>query len=146
MNLAAAGTLVAIGLAAMALPAFADDTIATDKGDLVIHPFHHASMLITWNGAAILVDPAPLMGGPKPADITAEYKAAGTPDLILVTTPATVPGDQGEALLAHPALADLYPPDRRSLLPERLTVCGGPSLPEAIDGLASEARRVMEGR
>ena len=60
-------------------------------------------------------------------------------------TQATAPGDQGEALLAHPALAALYPPDRRILLPERLTVCGGPSLPEAIDWLASEARRVTEG-
>ena len=90
MNLAAAGTLAAIGLAAVTMPALADDTIAsaivnTNGGDLVIHPFHHASMLLTWNGVAILVDPAPLMGGPKPADITAEYKAVGTPDLILVT-------------------------------------------------------------
>ena len=85
MTHALAGTLAAIGLAAMALPAFADDTIATDKGDLVIHPFHHASMLITWNGVHILVDPAPPVSGDKPADITAEYKAAGTPDLILVT-------------------------------------------------------------
>ncbi len=85
MNLALAGTLAAIALGAMALPALADDTIATDKGDLVIHPFHHASMLLSWNGVAILVDPAPPVSGPKPADITAEYKAAATPDLILVT-------------------------------------------------------------
>ena len=85
MNRAVTGTLAAIVLAATALPAFADDRIATDKGDLVIHPFHHASMLITWNGIHILVDPAPVMGGPKPADITAEYKAEPTPDLILVT-------------------------------------------------------------
>ena len=78
MNLAAAGTARrGIALAAMASPAFADDTIATDKGDLVVHPFHHASMLITWNGINILVDPAPPVGGDKPADITAEYKAVG---------------------------------------------------------------------
>ena len=60
---AAAGTLAAIALAAMAVPAFADDKIATDKGDLVIHPFHHASMMLTWNGVHILVDPAPPVGG-----------------------------------------------------------------------------------
>ena len=71
----------------VALPAaaLADDTISTDKGDLVIHPFHHASMLLTWNGLNILVDPAPPVTGDKPADITAEYKAAAKPDLILVT-------------------------------------------------------------
>jgi L-ascorbate metabolism protein UlaG (beta-lactamase superfamily) len=79
------GTLLGIALAAAAVPALADDTIATDKGDLVIHPFHHASMLITWNGLNILVDPAPPFGGTKPADITAEYKAVATPDVILVT-------------------------------------------------------------
>ncbi len=86
MHHALTGTFAGIGLAiAMALPAFADETIATNKGDLVIHPFHHASMLITWNGVSILVDPAPPVSGDKPADITAEYKAAPTPDLILVT-------------------------------------------------------------
>ena len=50
--------------------------IATDKGDLAIHPFHHASMMLTWNGVHILVDPAPPVGGPKPDDTAAEYKAA----------------------------------------------------------------------
>lgn len=86
MNLAVAGTFAAIALAAMAALAFADDKVMTAKGDLVIHPFHHASMLITWNGIRILVDPAPPVSGDKPADITAEYKAAAdAPDLILVT-------------------------------------------------------------
>ncbi len=85
MNIAIAGALAAVALGLAALPAFADDTIATAKGDLVIHPFHHASMLITWNGINILVDPAPPVGGDKPADITAEYRAVATPDLILVT-------------------------------------------------------------
>ena len=85
MTHALGGALAALALAATAVPAVADDTIATDKGDLVIHPFHHASMLIAWNGINILVDPAPPVSGDKPADITAEYKAAAAPDLILVT-------------------------------------------------------------
>jgi L-ascorbate metabolism protein UlaG (beta-lactamase superfamily) len=85
MTHAISGALAALALGLAALPAYADDTIATDKGDLVIHPFHHASMLIAWNGINILVDPAPPVSGDKPADITAEYKAAATPDLILVT-------------------------------------------------------------
>jgi L-ascorbate metabolism protein UlaG (beta-lactamase superfamily) len=85
VNTAIAGALAAVALGLAALPAFADDAIATAKGDLVIHPFHHASMLITWNGITILVDPAPPVSGDKPADITAEYRAVVTPDLILVT-------------------------------------------------------------
>jgi L-ascorbate metabolism protein UlaG (beta-lactamase superfamily) len=84
------GTLLTLALAATATPASADDRIATDivktnGGDLVIRPFHHASLLLIWNGVAILVDPAPPVSGPKPADITAEYKAVATPDLILIT-------------------------------------------------------------
>ncbi len=82
---AVAAPLAALALAAMAVPGLADDTLKTGKGDLVIHPFHHASMMLTWNGMHILVDPAPPFTGPKPADITAEYKAAATPDLILIT-------------------------------------------------------------
>ncbi|MCB1488086.1 MAG: ABC transporter substrate-binding protein [Bauldia sp.] len=86
------------------------------------------------------------LAGARGGFVRLEELVATPPDLILVTTPSTSPGDQGEALLAHPALAALYPPEKRILLPERLTVCGGPSLPAAIDWLASEARRVADGR
>jgi iron complex transport system substrate-binding protein len=64
------------------------------------------------------------------------------PDALLLTREAVEAEDQGSALLAHPALADLYPPERRIYLPERLTVCGGPMLAEAIDRLAAEAERL----
>jgi iron complex transport system substrate-binding protein len=37
----------------------------------------------------------------------------------------------------------MFPPERRIVLPERLTVCGGPSLPAALDRLAAEARRIV---
>jgi L-ascorbate metabolism protein UlaG (beta-lactamase superfamily) len=77
--------LAGIALTMACLPALADDMIATAKGDLAIHPFHHASMLLTWNGVHILVDPAPAFGGPKGTDITAEYKATAAPDVILYT-------------------------------------------------------------
>ncbi len=36
-----------------------DDSIATSSGAAVVHPIGHASVLITWNGKRILVDPAP---------------------------------------------------------------------------------------
>jgi iron complex transport system substrate-binding protein len=71
-----------------------------------------------------------------------EKLIASPPDYLLVSSPAPPAEDQGSALLAHPALATLFPPERRIALPERLTVCGGPSLPAALDWLASEAQRV----
>jgi L-ascorbate metabolism protein UlaG (beta-lactamase superfamily) len=72
-------------LASQAAEMPAADTVTTDQGDLVIQPFHHASMLMKWNGLAILVDPAPRMGSGGAGDITAEYTAAGIPDVILIT-------------------------------------------------------------
>jgi iron complex transport system substrate-binding protein len=38
----------------------------------------------------------------------------------------------------------LFPPQKRIVLPEKLTVCGGPSLPAALDWLADEAKRVQQ--
>ncbi|MCP4385528.1 MAG: hypothetical protein GY798_29635 [Hyphomicrobiales bacterium] len=49
---------------------------------------------------------------------------------------------QVAALVGHPALGRLFPAEARIILPERLTVCGGPSLPTAFDTLATEVRRV----
>lgn len=64
------------------------------------------------------------------------------PDLLLVTGAGTFAEDQGEALLLHPALERLYPLQRRLVLPERLTVCGGPMLADALDRLTAEIERV----
>jgi iron complex transport system substrate-binding protein len=57
-------------------------------------------------------------------------------DALVLFDPSGRPGDQGAALLQHPALADAYPPERRIVLPGRLLVCGGPALPAAIEALA----------
>jgi iron complex transport system substrate-binding protein len=67
---------------------------------------------------------------------------AQRPDALLLTREPAGAEDQGTALLAHPALEALYPPERRLYLPERLTVCGGPMLADAIDRLAAEAKRL----
>jgi iron complex transport system substrate-binding protein len=74
-----------------------------------------------------------------------ERLVAEPPDYLVVTSFSADADDQGSALLAHPALAGLYPPAKRIRLPEKLTVCGGPSLPEALDWLAAEAHRVAAG-
>jgi iron complex transport system substrate-binding protein len=64
------------------------------------------------------------------------------PDFILVSDDSGFAEDEGSALLLHPALERFYPASKRIVIPERLTVCGGPMLPEALDRLASELERV----
>lgn len=64
------------------------------------------------------------------------------PDYIVVASADPRAVDQGTALLSHPVLTTLYPPSRRIVLPQRLVVCGGPSLPAALDWLTREAQRV----
>ena len=60
------------------------------------------------------------------------------PDLLLVSRSELKAEDQGSALLHHPALAALYPPEKRLTLPEQMTVCGGPEIGPALDRLAEE--------
>jgi iron complex transport system substrate-binding protein len=64
------------------------------------------------------------------------------PDFILVSEDSGVADDEGSAFLLHPALERFYPASRRIVIPERLTVCGGTMLSEALDRLASELERV----
>jgi iron complex transport system substrate-binding protein len=64
------------------------------------------------------------------------------PDLLLVTDGSDFAEDEGRAFLLHPALEKFYPPAKRIVIPERLTVCGGPTLVQALDRLASELARV----
>jgi iron complex transport system substrate-binding protein len=74
-----------------------------------------------------------------------EKIVADPPDYIVVSSAITRAEDQGSALLDHPALTALYPPDRRIALPDKLTACGGPSLPAAIDWLSAAAQRTLPG-
>lgn len=64
------------------------------------------------------------------------------PDFILVSEDSGFAEDEGAAFLLHPALERLYPASKRIVIPERLTVCGGPMLAEALERLASELERV----
>ena len=64
------------------------------------------------------------------------------PDFILVSDNTGFAEDEGSAFLLHPALERFYPATKRIVIPERLTVCGGPMLSEAMDRLASELERV----
>ncbi|HWY63445.1 MAG TPA: MBL fold metallo-hydrolase [Rhizomicrobium sp.] len=81
--------LAALALCTLSLPAQAQvagaDRIATSSGPAEIVPIHHASLMITWKGAHILVDPAPVANGAQGAALAAPYKALPPPDIILIT-------------------------------------------------------------
>ncbi|WP_262029984.1 ABC transporter substrate-binding protein [Microvirga sp. Mcv34] len=62
------------------------------------------------------------------------------PDFMLVDEASSRAVDNGTALFAHRALAEAVPQERRLALPGRLTICGGPSTPAAIDALSAEVR------
>lgn len=64
------------------------------------------------------------------------------PDFLLVSEANDFAEDEGRAFMLHPALERYYPASKRLVIPEKLTVCGGPMLSEAIDRLASELERV----
>lgn len=62
------------------------------------------------------------------------------PDYLLVDGSAGHALDNGTALFAHPALANAVPVERRLVLPQKLTICGGPSTPALIDALMAEVK------
>ena len=64
------------------------------------------------------------------------------PDLVFLKDPPSAATDQGAMFLVHPALRDLYPPERRVALPTRYTMCGGPALIAAFDYMADEIARL----
>ena len=64
------------------------------------------------------------------------------PDFLLVSQAGDFARDDGQAFLLHPALERFYPPQKRIVIPERLTECGGVMLAEALDVLVKELERV----
>jgi iron complex transport system substrate-binding protein len=64
------------------------------------------------------------------------------PDFLLVSEAGNRAEDDGRAFLLHPALERFYPPAKRIVIPERLIVCGGVMLADALDVLVAELKRV----
>jgi iron complex transport system substrate-binding protein len=64
------------------------------------------------------------------------------PDFIVVSDAGDYAEDDGSAFLLHPALDRFYPPQKRIVIPELLTVCGGVMLADALDVLVKELKRV----
>lgn len=91
-----------------------------------------------------LRDLAPQMGISGAGFVTLEALIAARPDYLIVSDADTRAMDQGQALLAHPALSGIWPPSRRLVLPDRLTICGGPSTPALIERLLSEIQTKVQ--
>jgi iron complex transport system substrate-binding protein len=64
------------------------------------------------------------------------------PDFIVVSQAGDTAKDDGQAFLLHPALERFYPPEKRIVIPERMTECGGVMLADALDALTAELKRV----
>jgi iron complex transport system substrate-binding protein len=64
------------------------------------------------------------------------------PDFIVVSDAGDTAEDDGRAFLLHPALERFYPPSKRIVIPDRLTVCGAGMLADALDVLTAELKRV----
>lgn len=108
---------------------------------LVLHRrgyVYHSGLIAEVASRAGLVDVAPRMGVATSGFVSLEALVAARPDYLIVSEHEAEAMDQGQAFLAHPALARLWPAARRLVLPDRLTICGGPSTPALVAQFASE--------
>ncbi|WP_213772178.1 ABC transporter substrate-binding protein [Bradyrhizobium sp. dw_78] len=73
---------------------------------------------------------------------TLEAIVNARPDFIVVSEAGDHAPDEGSAFLLHPALERFYPASKRIVIPDRLAVCGGVLLADALDRLVTELERV----
>lgn len=92
--------------------------------------------------AAGLSNAASDLGLPHGGFAALETIVASKPDLILIAEADPAAEDQGKALLLHPAIQRAYPPNKRLVIAEQLTMCGGPMLPAALDRLTAALDRI----
>ena len=78
------------------------DRIATQSGDLVVHPINHATLALGWGGKTIYVDP---VGGAK------RFEGLPRPDLVLITD---IHGDHMDA----PTLTAVLTPTTKVIAPK----------------------------
>jgi len=98
----------------------------------------HSGIAAELAGIAGLQNASAQVGIARDGIVPLEKIIANPPDMLIVTQDHARPADQGEALLAHPALTKLFPLQKRLIIPDRLAICAGPSTPELIDRLAAE--------
>jgi iron complex transport system substrate-binding protein len=100
------------------------------------------SLITSLLNATGLANAAGELGVASGGFVSLEQIVSRKPDLLLVSEESGFAEDQGRAFLLHPALETLYPPEKRLVVPEQLTVCGGPMLADALDRLTREIERV----
>jgi len=89
-----------------------------------------------------LVNAAAELGVASGGFVSLESIVKLKPDFLLVSESGNRAEDDGRAFLLHPALEQFYPSAKRIVVPERLTVCGGVMLADALDLLAQGVQRV----
>ncbi|MCG6205380.1 ABC transporter substrate-binding protein [Rhodopseudomonas sp. HC1] len=89
-----------------------------------------------------LVNAAGALGIKHGGFATLEVVVALRPDYLLISEDGDFAEDEGRAFVLHPALEKFYPASKRIAIPEKLTVCGGPMLADALDRLTDELSRV----
>ena len=121
LALASAASISTITPAFAAQAAAQDDQLPTSNGNLVIHPVHHAGVVLTWNGKRIVADPTSFPPGDKSG--AADFRGASAPDLILITH------EHGDHF-SVPTLTELVGPNTVIVAPQ--SVYG--MLPAALQG------------
>jgi iron complex transport system substrate-binding protein len=112
-------------------PAFAT-ALLVDRGGYTAGEKSLAAALLAEAGLKPPPGSPPAYGGYVPLERLLMLR----PDVIVLNDLQSSARDQGSYNLSHPALAALYPPQRRIVLPPRFTICGGAALVGAFDYLA----------
>src|SRR5829696_6028188 len=129
-------------LAAVARPV-AKTALVVERGGYVDGPQSLVATLLAEAGLRLPTGAPAGYGG----YMSLETLLVTHPDVLVLKDPPRQAEDQGALFFTHPAVAALYPPQRRIALPTRYTLCGGPALVEALDYLADVlARDNYEGR
>jgi iron complex transport system substrate-binding protein len=108
------------------------------RGGFITGPGSLMDDLMTRAG---LINLARRLHGAALGQVSLEQIVYDRPDFLIFTDGAPADQDEGSLALDHPALARAVPPARRLHISAALTVCGGPSYPDAVERLQAEAVR-----
>lgn len=106
-----AAVLAGLAAAPAAAQGRTSDKIPTNQGDLVIHPIHHGTLVLEWNGKTIYVDPAPAPGQDREASAASAFEGLPPADIFLITD---IHGDHYNM----PTLMDLRRPGIKTVGPQ----------------------------
>ena len=105
-----------------------------------VGPDSLASALMTEAGLTPPLGAPKGYGGYVPLEKLIELK----PDYLVMASHIEQPDGQGALYLAHPALHEMYPAQKRIELPSRFTLCAGPSLIGAFDYLTEVVTKLAK--